>query len=143
MSPRGAQLGNFTSRTSSQLPLPREGISSRKRGISATNDGNGSNRWNCLVFPQAVSPFIPREIFARPYFDCTPSGSSFLILEIRHLNFSGCHPRSHYRRLRRRRHRRRFPLRGTVFNSIYNRTAKYRSFGNCCFVAQVLRCCAA
>lgn len=69
--------------------------SSWKRGISDTRvrtTGMVRTRWNCLVFPQAVSPFIPREIFARPHFDCTPSESSFLILEIRHLNFSGNPP---------------------------------------------------
>lgn len=69
--------------------------SSWKRGISDTRvrtTGMVRIRWNCLVFPQAVSLFIPREIFARPHFDCTPSGSSFLILEIRHLNFSGNPP---------------------------------------------------
>jgi len=97
-------------------------------------------RWNCLVFPQAVSSFIPREIFARPHFGCTPSGSSFLILEIRHLNFSGNPPSCHFPSV---------PL-SPPFSSAGNPSlTRYITEpqnidpGNCWFVAEVLRSYAA
>lgn len=133
---------NFTSHTSVQLtlnfPLPREGI--LVENVESRVREYERQEWfeplELLGVPASSIPFYSPRDFCET------------LLRLHSIRKLLSHPRDKASQFQRlpplhatnvgaflRRHR--FPPRGTVFNSIYNRTAKYRS-GNCWFVAEAL-----